>query len=42
MQQVDKVDNKGVQLGFAALQVKERQVSRRMERGRRRRRRLSS
>ena len=32
LQQVDKVDNKGVQLGFAALQVKERQVSRRMER----------
>ena len=29
---MDKVDNKGVQLGFAALQVKERQVSRRMER----------
>ena len=26
------MDNKGVQLGFAALQVKERQVSRRMER----------
>ena len=34
LQQVDKVDNKGVQLGFAALQVKERQVSRRMERER--------
>ena len=32
LQQVDKVDNKGLQLGFAALQVKERQVSRRMER----------
>ena len=32
LQQVDKVDNKEVQLGFAALQVKERQVSRRMER----------